>query len=144
MNRPTTVVLIAMLASTVAACSAVMDVTFSGGLASPQIIFSENGKPKSVCVDGLALFRQAAGSSSLRIWAIRAADGRCVRVRSLRYGVTPDGFVEEAPPEALVENVEYRLGFNAWTRDSLPSVPVYTAESVRVFSKGRWSEKPEA
>lgn len=143
MKRPASVLLIAMLASTVAACSAIMEAPFSGNLASPHITFSENGKSKSVCVEGFALFRATEGASSLRIWAIRAADGRCVRVQSLRYGVTPDGFVEEVSPEVLAENVDYRVGLDAWTSDGLPSVPVYTWGSVLMFSDGGWSKKVE-
>ncbi|WP_373255569.1 hypothetical protein [Brevundimonas sp.] len=129
------------LALTPAACSAYQHIRVIGGLEQPSVIMSESAnseRPVRACVDYLTVFEPGRGKGlDSAVWRVRSADDRCVVLKSITYGQTPEGFVVDTPAQPLSADTVYEISGHGWTGGWMPRVPWIGGDRVR-YSDGAW------
>ena len=129
------------LGLTPAACSAYQHITVVGGLEQPSVIMSESAnsdRPARACVEYLTVFDPGMGRGlDGAVWRIRSASDRCVILKSITYGQTPEGFVVDTPPQPLRADTVYEISGHGWTGGWMPRVPWIGADWVR-YRDGAW------
>ncbi|WP_312596598.1 hypothetical protein [Brevundimonas sp.] len=131
-SLPKLVVFAAVFA--VAACSAMMKLTISGGLERPVVRFDDG---REACVDYLDVRDVAAPGRSL--WTLRAVGVRCAMVGHIVYGETPRGFMVETPPTPLSADASYEILGMGLTTNLMSKVPWSGGLRIQ-YRDGRWRE----
>ncbi len=131
-SLPKLAVFVAVFA--VAACSAMMSLTISGGLDRPVVGFDDG---REVCVDYLDVRDVAAPGQSL--WTLRAVGVRCARVGQIVYGETPRGFLVETPPTPLSADASYEIFGKGRTTNLMAKVPWSGGLRIQ-YRDGAWRE----
>ena len=79
-----------------------LNLTISGPFDRPEVTLDGG---RRACIDSLSVYE--ADMPGKPIWTTSSKDGRCVMVRSLVYGETPEQFVDESAPAPLRHGVIY-------------------------------------
>ena len=117
-----------------AACSALMKLTISGGLDRPVVRFDDG---RAACVDYLEVRDVAAPGRSL--WTLRAIGVRCEMVGHIVYGETPGGFIVETPPAPLNADASYEVFGKGLTTNLMAKVRWSGGLRIQ-YRDGAWRE----
>lgn len=119
------------------ACSAMIGIQISGGLEQPVARFgSDPAKPEKACLRSLTV-HETNGADRPAVWAIEARGGRCIGLRQVVYGQTPNGFDMQAAATALKPDTAYSILGQGVTGGPLSRVPWMGGAEV-VFEDGGW------
>lgn len=115
------------------ACSAMLNLNISGGLDRPEVTFDEG---RRACVRDLSVYEKSGGAFVSQ-WSIEAAGRKCVMLRRVVYGQTPDGFTVRTPAVPLRADGVYEVMGVGVTTHPLSKVP-WTGGARFHFREGQW------
>ena len=124
-----------------AGCSELRGVVITGGLERPSIAVVHRGSERAMraCIDWIAVFDTEQEPGQRRaVWRVRSPDDRCVQVRSIVYGQTPEGFIVDTQAEPLRAGRVYEAAGHGWT-GGFASVP-WVGSRRYVFGDGAWRQ----
>jgi len=132
-----------LLALMLAGCSERRDVRIAGALDRPSVSVVRAGSDRAMraCVDWIAVIdaEQGRGPGSA-VWRVRSPDDRCVELRAIVYGQTPDGFIVDTPARPLRAGTIYEAAGQGWS-GGFASVP-WAGGGRFVFRDGGWFQVP--
>ncbi len=127
---------VALLAVLPAACSAMIPVSLTGGLAQPVAVFGvDASKPEKACVIQLDIHDPSDRTQI--VWAIRHRGEGCASLRRITYGVAPRGFDTTAEPQPLKPGVRYYVWASGVTGGMFARAP-WRGGGEFIFEDGQW------
>lgn len=115
------------------ACSAMLNLTVSGGLDRPEVTFDDG---RRACVRDLAVYEKT-GDAYTPLWSIAAEGPRCVRLTRIVYGETPAGFTTGSAATPLRADGVYEVTGGGMTTHPLSQVP-WRGGARFHFRDGQW------
>nr|WP_314438232.1 hypothetical protein [uncultured Brevundimonas sp.] len=115
------------------ACSAMLNLSITGGLDRPEVTFDEG---RRACVRNLSVYERSDRAYAA-LWSIEAAGRKCVMLRRVVYGQAPDGFTVRTPAVPLRADGVYEVMGAGVTTHPLSKAP-WTGGARFHFREGQW------